>query len=91
MVNTEKKDHSLWGVGIYLCTRLTMWLVLPVIGSFFLGKFLDNYFDTKPIFFFIALGIAFIVSQIGIIKEASRCMRDLDLAGRAKVVKDKNK
>lgn len=81
MKNTEKplfKENSLLSIGMYLFTRLTMWLVIPILLAVFTGKYLDKKYDTEPWLFVACVGVAFIFTNIGIIKETFKVMKIID-------------
>ncbi|MGL5694249.1 MAG: AtpZ/AtpI family protein [Peptostreptococcaceae bacterium] len=60
------------GKMLSLLSQLGLMMVISIFGSFFVGKFIDNIFNTKPIFclIFLVIGIggAFISVYKTIIK-----------------------
>ena len=44
------------------------WIVVPVIAGAFIGKWLDNKYDTDPWLFLASVGFAFLISMFGLIK-----------------------
>jgi F0F1-type ATP synthase assembly protein I len=70
--------NSLLSIGMYLFTRLTLWLVIPILLAVFAGKYLDKKYDTEPWLFLACVGVAFIFTNIGIIKETFKVMRIID-------------
>ena len=44
----------------------------------FLGKWLDEKYGTKPWLFLLCVGVAFIISSIGIVKEALEAMKKVE-------------
>lgn len=85
MANSSEKNNqmSFWSVGIYLFGRLLIWLCIPIVVAYLIGTYLDHRYNTEPLWFLILLGIAFIISNIGIIKEAMQAMRLLDQEGQS--------
>jgi F0F1-type ATP synthase assembly protein I len=66
----KKKIQSEYSNAILLFLRMSGWIVIPVIVAFVLGGYLDNKFDSSPIIFLLMLGLCFVVSMIGIVKES---------------------
>lgn len=84
--NKQKSDNLMWTIAYELGFRLLLWIVAPIIIALFVGKSLDLYYNTSgPIFFSCFIGIAFIISSVGIVKESVKSMKYLDeLADREK-------
>lgn len=60
-----------------LFTRLSGWIAGPIIAALFVGKWLDKKYDSEPWLFLISVGLAFIVSSIGIVKESKKLMNKI--------------
>lgn len=70
--------------------RLSGWIGGPIIIALFVGKWLDKKYSTEPKLFLLCVGIAFIVSTFGIVKDAMEAMKKItDDAERAKELKNK--
>ena len=70
--------------------RLSGWIGGPIIIALFVGKWLDRKYSTEPKLFLLCVGIAFIVSTFGIVKDAMEAMKKItDDAQRAKGLKNK--
>lgn len=50
--------------------RISGWIAVPLILTLFLGKWLDEKFNTAPWIMLASTGLAFIISMFGIIKNA---------------------
>jgi F0F1-type ATP synthase assembly protein I len=59
-----------WQPSLILFGRLSGWIAVPVVIGVFLGKFLDKKFGTDPWFFLISVGVAFVFSTFGIIRDS---------------------
>ncbi len=66
----KKKIKSEYSNAIFLFVRMSGWIVVPVIVALVAGGYLDNKFDTSPKIFLLMLGLFFVVSMIGIVKES---------------------
>lgn len=66
----------------------TVWIVVPVIIGFLLGKLLDKKFNTEPWLLLLTLGICFVCSMVGLTINALKEVKKMDDDKREK---DKNK
>lgn len=87
----EKEKNNLkmpwWQPSLLIFTRLSGWIGGPIIIAIFIGKWLDKRYETEPWWFLFLVGFAFIVSTMGITKDAIREMNKLENEG--KKAKDK--
>ncbi|MCX6792563.1 MAG: AtpZ/AtpI family protein [Candidatus Falkowbacteria bacterium] len=74
MDNLDKKPKPLanvwWQEPLNIFSRLSGWVILPLIVGVFLGRWLDRRYNSGSKWFLIVIGIAFIVSMIGLIVQA---------------------
>lgn len=61
-----------WQPALEVFTRLSAWVILPLIVGTTLGRWLDRRNDTGSKWFFICIGIAFVISTYGMIQQARR-------------------
>lgn len=64
----EAKNNA-WQTALVIFTRLSVWIGVPIVLAVFLGKWLDNKYNTEPWLFLATVGVAFILSMIGLIRE----------------------
>lgn len=57
-----------WQPAIAMFLKLSVWIAVPVIIALYLGKWLDNRYETDPWLFLTCIGLAFIVSMVGLIR-----------------------
>jgi len=62
--------------------RISGWIAIPLIVSLFLGKWLDEKFDTAPWLLILCSGIAFIASMYGIINNAKKEFKKIEEEGK---------
>ncbi|MCX6740221.1 MAG: AtpZ/AtpI family protein [Candidatus Parcubacteria bacterium] len=74
----DKINKPWWQDSIMLFTQLSGWIGIPVILGVFLGRWLDQKYNTEPWLFLITVGVAFAISMIGIVKEATSAMRKIE-------------
>jgi F0F1-type ATP synthase assembly protein I len=61
-------EKSWWRPAFILFARLSVWIVVPVLIAVFIGKWLDQKYESEPWMLLITVGLAFVISMIGIVK-----------------------
>lgn len=84
--NEKDSQTPWWQPGMILFARLSGWIGIPVIIGVFVGKWLDKKYHSEPWLFLLSVGIAFIFSTYGIVRDSLREMKRIE-----KEEKDKNK
>lgn len=77
----EEKNNShvpWWQPGMVLFARLSGWIGVPVIIGVFVGKWLDKKYNTEPWLFLLSVGVAFIFSTYGIVRDSLREMKRIE-------------
>ncbi|MEI7620232.1 MAG: AtpZ/AtpI family protein [Candidatus Falkowbacteria bacterium] len=64
----KKLDNNYWVEPLKMFSRLSAWIVFPVLFGALLGKWLDNRYGSSPRWFLIVVGLSFVVSMVGLIK-----------------------
>lgn len=78
----QKDDNLLWVIAYKLGFKLLFWIAVPILLALYIGKSLDTHYQSGQIFFICFIGVAFIISSIGIVKEAMKSMNFLDELGK---------
>lgn len=55
---------------LHVFAKLSGWVLIPLIIGYTLGRYLDTKYNSQPKWFLISIGIAFILSTIGIVYQA---------------------
>ena|SRR3989339_268187 len=76
--DNNTKKQAWWQPALELFAQISGWLVVPIVAALFLGKWLDQHFDTKPFLFFGCLAAAFFVTMIGLVKQSISAMKKMD-------------
>lgn len=71
-------ENPWWQSGIILFSKLSSWIVAPVLIALFVGKWLDRKFSTEPWLFLACVGIAFFISMFGIIRDTLEALKKMD-------------
>jgi membrane protein DedA with SNARE-associated domain len=64
-----------WQESLSVVSRLSGWILLPLILGTVVGRWLDRKYNSDQKWFFIVIGIAFIVSMIGLVIQARKEMK----------------
>ena len=82
-----------WQPGMILFARLSGWIGVPVIIGVFVGKWLDKKYHSEPWLFLLSVGVAFIFSTYGIVRDSLREMRRIEReeSQKSKKLEDKSK
>ena len=57
-----------WKSGLALFWRLSVWIGGPIVAAVFLGRYLDNRYNSEPWLFLAAVGISFAISMVMLIR-----------------------
>lgn len=64
---TDKKQVW-WLPSIYIFSKATAWIAIPIIVALYVGDWLDTKYQSGNKWLLIIVGLAFILSMIGLIK-----------------------
>ena len=74
----DKNEAPWWQPSLVLFGKLSGWIAGPIIAAIFLGKWLDKKYGTEPWLFLATVGVAFILSSIGIVRDSLREMKRIE-------------
>jgi len=78
------KKQVWWQPAIIMFARLSAWIIGPVIVGLFIGKWLDNKYQSKPWLFLLSMAIAFVISIVGLIKNTKDEYEKIEAADKLK-------
>jgi F0F1-type ATP synthase assembly protein I len=78
-MNKSPQQSPWWGPGLAVFAEVTGWIAVPVVGALYLGRFLDQKYNTDPLFFLGLTALSFIITSFGIVKLATRFIREAEL------------
>ena len=67
-----------WKPALEVFSRVSGWIITPILLALIIGKNLDKHFDTKPWIFIGLSVISFAISSIGIVKTITEYNKQLD-------------
>ena len=74
------EGQAWWQPAVAVFARLSGWLLAPLIIGTTLGKWLDRKYDTAPWLFLATIGVAFVVSMFGLIKNTMEEFKKIEKA-----------
>ncbi len=78
------KDFNQWKPALALFGEVTGWIVVPVLGALYLGKYLDEVQGTENLYFLGLTALAFIISCTGIGVIGVKYIRQMEQDQKAK-------
>lgn len=78
MESNDKKEPSLKIEYIKIFTRISTWIIGPVLVSVLVGNYFDTKFNTAPWILGVGLALSFTISMIAIVKIASKYSKEQD-------------
>ena len=77
-LDMDDMNKPYWRDALLAFTRMSSWIVGPILIALFLGKWLDAKFHTAPIIFVSLTGLAFIISMVGLVKEGQAYLKSTE-------------
>jgi len=74
----KEKDNKWWVAGVRMFGEISVWIVVPIVLALFIGKYLDNKYDSAPWLFLGCTALAFIISIFGIWKILSKYLKEIE-------------
>ncbi|OGF31644.1 hypothetical protein A2533_04115 [Candidatus Falkowbacteria bacterium RIFOXYD2_FULL_35_9] len=76
-MNNENNEKKWWQPAMKLFGELTAWVAGPIIVAVFVGDWLDERYNKSPWIFLISIGIAFIITNIAVVKKSIQAMNEI--------------
>jgi F0F1-type ATP synthase assembly protein I len=77
MLETDNTKNSNWASALEIFSSISGWIVGPIIVALVAGKYLDTYFNTKPIIFIIFAVFGFLITCVGIVRVTKNYIKKL--------------
>lgn len=79
-----------WKPAIVIFSKVSWWILWPIILSLIVGKYLDYRFTTAPRYLLICVGVSFFISMFQIFTIMKKYLKEMDqVASDNKEIKDK--
>ena len=85
-----KAGQAWWQPALIIGFQITGWILGPLLVALFLGQWLDKKYNSNPKFLLICVGVAFVVSNVGMILNTIKTTKDLKNLPLAKKGKEKD-
>jgi len=89
MAIDNKKKSIDWVGPVKIAARLSSWIIFPVIAGFLLGSYLDKKYDSSPKWFLIVIGVSFVISMFGLVKNTIEEYKKIENNNKDIVSKEK--
>ena len=83
------KDKPWWKPAFEVFSRVSAWVIVPIVGALILGKYLDGYYGTKPWIFLVLSCIGFLISSFGIVYTIRDYLRKME-ANSSRLIGDQS-
>ena len=70
MAEKEKKEENWWQAPLVLFSKLSVYVAGQVVVATFIGKWLDEKYQTEPWLLLACVGLAFVISMAVLVKTA---------------------
>lgn len=84
----QKIDGS-WQLALRVLVNVSAWIAFPVLVGIFLGKWLDDKYGTEPWLFLVTLGVCFFISMYGLITNALKEFKKIEVEAKKKLINSK--
>ncbi len=74
MKKEDKEIKKDWANAMKIFATVSSWIVGPIILAVLVGNWLDEKYQTDNFFILTAVAIAFIMTCVGIVREAKRIL-----------------
>lgn len=75
-MKNESKNNG-YREAIFLFVKVSGWIALPIVLTLFLGRYLDDKYDTAPWILIGSAVISFVLSIFGIKKILARYLQEI--------------
>jgi hypothetical protein len=74
----EKKKELWYKPALEMFARVIGWIAVPIISALFLGNWLDERYDSEPKYLLICVGVAFILTNVGLVLNVVKTSRKME-------------
>lgn len=74
----KSPEKAWWQPSLAVFGEITGWLVIPIITSLYIGKYLDQRFDSEPWLYLGLTAIAVTITAVGLVRIGSRYIKQME-------------
>ena len=74
----ENKKELWWKPAMEMFARVIGWIAVPIISALYLGKWLDEKYQSEPKYLLICVGVAFLLTNIGLLKNVIKTSKKIE-------------
>lgn len=71
-MDTPQNKPVWWEEPLRIFTNLSGWVLAPLVAGYVIGRWLDSRNGTAPRYFLITIGVAFVASVAGMVRQAKK-------------------
>ena len=74
----QNKKELWWRPAMEMFARVIGWIAIPIVFSLYLGRWLDTRYDSEPKYLLICVGVAFVLTNIGLVKNVIKTSKSIE-------------
>ena len=77
-MNDTEKQVAWWQPAVVMFGKISGWVIIPILGALFLGRFLDTHFNTTPWLFILTNVIALTIAIVAVARICREYIQSLE-------------
>ncbi len=78
MENKRNNTSDWWKPGMILFTKVSIYIIVPIVLALYIGKYLDTKYNTTPWIFLILTFTSFLISLFVVWKNFNKYIKKLE-------------
>lgn len=74
----QQSDNAWWQPALAVFAEVTGWIVVPIVAALFLGKWLDEKYDSAPWFYLGLTALAFVFTMAGLVRIGTKYIKQVE-------------
>ncbi|MFZ6036299.1 MAG: AtpZ/AtpI family protein [Patescibacteria group bacterium] len=74
----QQPDKAWWQPALAVFAEVTGWIVVPIVAALFLGKWLDEKYDSAPWFYLGLTALAFMFTMAGLVRIGTKYIKQVE-------------
>ena len=85
----DLQKQPYWQPAMEILAKITGLIAGPIVIALFVGRWLDERYDSEPWLYLVSMGLAFLVSSFGIVKITLDYIKKIEKSANAEAKADK--